>query len=641
MSRVSRSQRVGGWRWRGARVVLVALMAGGASLGQPVRLTAQVAGAAQGPRSTPVDLEGELDVIFEDSDAGSRLLHFLQTRTGRIPLRFTGRPPELPTGTRVRVRGDLAEGTLSTSTVTTIVASPSRTLGQQDVLVILMNFASNPVQPYTQAAAASVNAQVRNFYLENSYGQTTMNFTVTPWMTLTADTSTCAYSTWANLADTEALARGYDRTQYDRVVYAFPSLGVCAWWGLGNVSGPRSWVNGSYALRVVAHEQGHNFGDYHSHALRCDAVGCTAVEYGDDRDVMGASGVVGHMNAFQKERLGWLNYGASPTVPTVSATDTYWVDAYATAGGGLVKGLKIWNPAANAFYYVEARTKVGFDANVAAGVTIRSGSPTSGNSVHQQDLAPTTTTWDSTLDVGQSFTDVGANVTITTLSADSSGALVQVAFGPVPCVTASPGVALSPAAQTGAPGETFRYTMTVTNRNGTGCDASPFSFSTTPPDGWSGAFSVASVPSLAPGASVSTTVSLTSPANQSGTFSVSAAALDGTSGLAGSAIGSATLIGPLSVSASAAFGTSSKSRAATVTVNVKNGASPFPGAAVTVTITKPTGATVMLSATTGSTGVATVKYSLSRKDPSGVYGVQALATASGASGSATTAFTVP
>ena len=64
----------------------------------------------------------------------------------------------------------------------------------------------------------------------------------------------------------------------------------------------RAWINGTYSLRVVAHEMGHNFGDYHSHSSVCDSTGCVTNEYGDDHDTRG--GVTGHLNAYQKERLG-------------------------------------------------------------------------------------------------------------------------------------------------------------------------------------------------------------------------------------------------------------------------------------------------------------------------------------------------
>ena len=70
---------------------------------------------------------------------------------------------------------------------------------------------------------------------------------------------------------------------------------------------------------------GHNFGLLHSHSLDCGSVplgtGCTMSEYGDIFDNMGYSSY--HFNAYSKERLGWLNFGASPPLTTVSSNGTY------------------------------------------------------------------------------------------------------------------------------------------------------------------------------------------------------------------------------------------------------------------------------------------------------------------------------
>ena len=50
-------------------------------------------------------LEGNVEVITEDSSQGSRTLYFLIVGDRRVPLRFTTRPLNLTTGTRDRVRG--------------------------------------------------------------------------------------------------------------------------------------------------------------------------------------------------------------------------------------------------------------------------------------------------------------------------------------------------------------------------------------------------------------------------------------------------------------------------------------------------------------------------------------------------------
>ena len=55
-------------------------------------------------------LEGTIEVLIEDSDQGSRMLYFLLISSDqRVPLRFASPPPNLTTGTRVRVRGRRAE----------------------------------------------------------------------------------------------------------------------------------------------------------------------------------------------------------------------------------------------------------------------------------------------------------------------------------------------------------------------------------------------------------------------------------------------------------------------------------------------------------------------------------------------------
>lgn len=63
---------------------------------------------AQEPEETV--LEGYLEVIVEDSDAGSRTLYFLISGNNRTPLRFATDSPDLPTGTRVRARGHYEAG---------------------------------------------------------------------------------------------------------------------------------------------------------------------------------------------------------------------------------------------------------------------------------------------------------------------------------------------------------------------------------------------------------------------------------------------------------------------------------------------------------------------------------------------------
>lgn len=599
-----------------------------------------VAGQSRpGVSRSPVVVDGELEVLYEDYERTSRLVHFLHANGKRIPLRFQGDAPELPNGARIRVSGDLAEGAITTKSVTTLAVSAAQTFGSKSVLVILFNFADNPGQPFSADTIASVNTQVQNFYLENSYGQASLTFTVAGWFTIGAAGSTCDYSTWATQAESAAAAAGYNPSAYDRRVFAFPWASVCAWSGMGNVGGPRSYVNGSYAVRTVAHEQGHNFGNYHSHSLNCDGASCAASDYGDDRDVLGYPGTVGHMNAFQKERLGWLNYGASPPILTVTAGGTYWIDAYETPGAQ-PKALKIWNPATSTYYYVENRGRRGFDSALAPGVVVHTGSPSGANTSYQTDVAPGTSAWDSTLDPGQTFTDPALGLDITTLSSDDAGAMISVSFAQAACAPMPPAVSLSPASQIGTAGSPAQYSVSVTNNDGQSCAASAFAVSAVVPAGWSSSAAGAGLASVAPGATAQATVTVTPPAGTSGTYSFAVNAVGGASGYSNSSNGSLTILSALDVQTSAALTVDRKSRAIAVATVVRNGSAALVGAAVTVTVTSPSGTTARFTATTNVDGTATVKYSLKPRDLAGTYQITATVTYGGVTATSATSIAV-
>ena len=126
---------------------------------------------------------------------------------------------------------------------------------------------------------------------------------------------------------------------------------------------------------------GHNLGLYHSHSLDCGYVvvgssGCSAAEYGDALDVMGGTPTVGtagnvptaHFNAFQKERLGWLNSGISPPLTTIqNSNGQFSIGNLEAARSNTPRALKIANQVATCnlpateWYYVEKREAVGFD----------------------------------------------------------------------------------------------------------------------------------------------------------------------------------------------------------------------------------------------------------------------------------------
>src|SRR5262249_3303638 len=153
---------------------------------------------------------------------------------------------------------------------------------------------------------------------------------------------------------------------------------------------------------------------------------CSSIEYGNTLDTMG-NPTTGHLNSFQKERLGWLNYSASPPIQSVTSNGTYTIGPYENQDG-TTKNLKIFqstDPAteAHTYFYVEFRQSIGlFDdwpnnTNVLDGVVVDTGSdgtPDSSELLNMQSASGCCGT--PALDAGQSFTDVTSGVTLQTVS---------------------------------------------------------------------------------------------------------------------------------------------------------------------------------------------------------------------------------
>ncbi len=397
-------------------------------------------------------LEGTLEVLYEDAIDSARIRHFLNTGTERVPLRFERNPPRhLLHGSRVRMNGTVqSDGTLmltagDAANMTTVSLSTPYTFGPQATLVILFTFSDNPTQPFAPATAQAITfTDANNFDLENSFGQTSLAGTVTSWLSIASGSTTCSYNSWAMLADQAATNAGFPLASYPRRVYAFPHVSACTWVGLGTIGGggsssnpSRAWINGSFTLQAVAHEMGHNFGLYHSHSNTCDSGGCVVTDYGDDHDVMG-NYAVAHFNAHQKEWLGWLNYATSPPIQLVTSPGPVSLEPYETPAGALPKALEVLKSSsggANTYLYAELRTQYGFDGTVTPGVLIHTGVDNDGDQSNLQDLQPTTATTDFILDPGQSVTFTGDSgpITLTTLSAGSTGAVVAYTQSSSPC----------------------------------------------------------------------------------------------------------------------------------------------------------------------------------------------------------------
>ena len=640
--------------------------------------------AGQGQR---VQLEGELEIVHQDyKDGHGQFVYTLKQADGtRVPLRFVKHPPtHLLTGDHVRANGLLSGGSLilysgSTSltkttggtTTTTSIPVPN-TFGSQSVVVILVNFQDEATQAFTTTDVQNIFfGTANNFVIENSYQQTSLTGNVVGWYTIPLSYLTCDTSQIATYAQSAATAAGVNLSNYARYVYVSPP-NACPFSGSSTVGGKpsESWINGYPLIHTVNHELGHAFGLWHSHALDCgtSATVCsngTSDEYGDLMDTMGATAPWSpDYNAFQKERLGWLNYGASPSIQTVTSSGTYTIYPYELAGPGpnALKVLQSSNPTTGAktWYYLEARQPIGFDAfltnslavpqTVTTGILFRLGTDGNGNSSELIDMTPVTPTyqenWDMPLVAGQTFQDSTAGVSFTPTAVDSTGATVQITMnnGPV-CTASNPTVSVSPSqSQYVTSGTPVNFTVTVTDKDSSGCSAATFNLGSTLPSGWAGVWNAAGL-SLTPGKSGSATLTVTSPVGTAdGSYNVGVSATNAsTSSYSGSAAATYVIsTAPLTVSLATNQSSYLPGQTVAISVSVLSGTSPDAGASVTVYVTAPGGKTTTLRGTTGSNGVASLSYKLSNHAAAGTYQVQVRTTVTGASATvgASTSFTV-
>src|SRR5579862_411208 len=631
---------------------------------------------------TPVQLEGELEVLYQDSRKGQpRLLHTLKLSDGtRVPIQFADQPPtHFLNGQHIRASGQISGGSLilysgntggtttGSSTTTGSAVPLPNTLGTQSTLVILVNFQDAPAnQPWTPIQVQNevfASWGLSGYLQEASYGQMSLTGDVYGWFTIPLTSATCDGNQIATDANSAASAAGVSVSSYARLVYVFPYNAACGWAGAGTVGGSpsQSWVNGggtttnTFDLGIFAHEMGHNLGLYHSHGLNCGTAvlsgQCTQWEYFDTLDVMGSG--QGHYNSFQKSRLGWLNYGSSPAITTATASGTYTLAPYETAdtNSKALKVLKFTNPSSGLsyYYYVEYQQGMGFDSFVSTmasqninGVLVRlaqDGSPNSSDLLEMNPSSSSSFSWpDIALTVGKTYSDPDAGVSITTESVGSQ-ATISVSVNPPSCVRALPVVSISPSQPAGvAAGTTLTYTVTVTNNDSSSCSMSTFGLTPSSQYGWTDALS-ASQFTLGPGASSSATLSVTSPSNSyDGASSIGVTAANTADWVYvgfGSAIYTVGVTTPpppppppgpsLAVSVSVPATSFNPPSTVPITATVTNNGSPASGASVTFTLTAPNGGTTKQTATTGANGVATWSYRLNSKSPAGIYSVVAQA----------------
>lgn len=524
----------------------------------PKQVRAGMPAEVQALLETKQELSGKLEVVYEDYEDPSRskLRHVLITNEGPVALQLPNHEAShsLQSGATVQARGWLFKHNDSVDSLaisdeqngltvmaldgsdTTASAAPqslANTIGEQRTLVLLINFQDNSAeQPWTLSEVNSmVFGTVSDYYREASYGQTWLTGDVHGYLTLPIN-QTCDFGTMDSYAQLAANDAGIDVASYKRLVYLFPKNSACGWRGQGTVGGTpsRSWINGELNLMTIGHEMGHNFGLNHAKYIGCNGESisdsCTTLEYGDSLDIMGKS--TGHFNAFNKERLGWLN-AASGQIVTAETDGSYLLEPYESAHGGTAKGLKVRRGTDAAtgealWYHLEYRQALGFDSflagkSVTNGVLFHVNIGSDINSSQLMDITPNSSFFDlddASLVAGSSYVDADAGVTITTEWADATGVSVNVSYSAQSCTKANPSLSLSPNESAWiAPGTSVSYIATVTNNDSSDCANSTFNVSANVPAGWT---TSSKNLSLAPGATGSVTINVASSTTTSDGF---------------------------------------------------------------------------------------------------------------------------
>lgn len=555
--------------------------------------------------------------------------------------------------------------TFSNPELTNAQGASCSTTGVQNSAVILVTFpgVTLPANVSTQSVSdlffnSSTGPSLDGFLRDASAGQTSATGAVFGPFTLTGTYSACSDVSGAVLNDAiaAATAGGANLSNYSRVFLVFPDVFACGWAGFGSNSCSITSSSGNFnasvgylvaayvgnrasAVSLASHELGHNFGLLHSGTVTSGtqvlgplSTPGTWTDMGDYWSSMGEV-VLGTYPATQRsEVLGWMKSGTNYV--TVQSSGTYTLQPLETASAGL-QVLKVQRGAGNnAWLWIEYRQPIdSYDATLISqpfsGALIHYEDPNTGSAhSYLPNFTPSDTSGNSpALAAGQTWTDSYSNVSISVLSATSTGLSVSVNYSGAPtCSQAAPTVVASPLNPSIYAGQTANYSVSITNNDSSSCAASAISLNSSEPSGWSTNFSSQTV-TLNPGQSARLTMGKGSPnGTPTGTYTVNLTAANSVASAADTAnatvMTAPLLVVTLSESTSAVAPPGTLSMSASVT----NGGAPVSGASVSFKITPPTGNGSTLNASTNASGVAVVTYKVSQKSPAGTYSAIAQAT---------------
>jgi MYXO-CTERM domain-containing protein len=399
-----------------------------------------------------------------------------------------GKAPDLPSNTAIKVWGTVNGNAITVDRFEAIDSETSSGLGtSQEAIIDGAPYPSRSLGyflvdigggngNYTEAAGTidlvgtgASDGSVKQWFLEASYGRQDISGGVRGGLGF--DMEGCNYSALASALRSQANTL-LGMTPQHYLWYFRTNNGSCQWSGLASVGSPQSpardtWYNNSAGCVVLVQEPAHNFGMSHSSSLRCNSstifpndpsntndeqdctptsTACCHREYGDMYDPMG--GGCRHTNAWQKAYQGW--FGGCNSV-RVNQDGTYTLHPLEVECNG-IQVLQIPMPVTNRiiprsggggqasndnvqFYYLELRTRTGFDQPMTNAPTVlvhvgpdyRSRTQ---NGLHTWllDMNPSSNANNQFegMSVGQTFTDPAGGVSFTAVSISATSASIQV-----------------------------------------------------------------------------------------------------------------------------------------------------------------------------------------------------------------------